>query len=134
MVRAFNPNFAALHIDAPFIDSMSAIKALDGLDLLTGMKQELPVYLAAARSAPAFDPSDVEAFTEGVLSWWRTNGNLFPKWAYAARIAFTLTPNSADCERVFSRVKQMFGDQQMRALGDQLRAALMLAFNKREVG
>ena len=26
VVRAFNPNFAALHIDAPFIDSMSAIE------------------------------------------------------------------------------------------------------------
>ena len=39
-----------------------------------------------------------------------------PKWAYAARIAFALSPNSASCERVFSALKLMFGDQQMSAL------------------
>ena len=65
---------------------------------------------------------------------WRTNGKSFPKWAYAARIAFALSPNSASCERVFSALKLMFGDQQMAALGDYIRAALMLRINKREIG
>ena len=64
--------------------------------------RELPLYLAAAPTAPAFDKSDVAAYTEAVLLWWRVNGKSFPKWALAARIAFGLSPNSASCERVFS--------------------------------
>ena len=102
--------------------------------MLSGLKQELPIYLAAAAHAEAFDKSDVEAYTNAVLKWWRTNGNSFPKWAMAARIAFALSPNSASCERVFSLVKIMFGEQQMMALADYIRAALMLKFNKRMVG
>ena len=52
----------------------------------------------------------------------------------AARIAFALSPNSASCERVFALLKEMFGEDQLSALADQLRAALMLAYNKRRVG
>ena len=134
VVRAFNPNFAAQHLDTVFIDSMSAITALEGLGLLAGLKQELPAYLAAAAGAPVFDPSSVDDFTEAVLGWWRINGKSFPKWAQAARIAFALSPNSASCERVFSQLKLMFGDQQWAALGDYVRAALMLRINKRRIG
>ena len=47
---------------------------------------------------------------------------------------FALSPNSASCERVFSLLENMYGDLQMRALADQVRAALMLAYNKRRVG
>ena len=91
------------------------------------------MYLAAAVTAPAFDKTDAAAYTEAVLLWWRVNGKSFPKWALAARIAFGLSPNSASCERVFSLVKLMFGEQQMSALADYIRAALMLRFNKRQV-
>ena len=35
---------------------------------------------------------------------------------------------------VFSLVKQLFGEQQMRALADYIRAALMKKFNQRQVG
>ena len=51
-----------------------------------------------------------------------------------ACIAFALSPNSASCERVFSLVKTMFGEQQMSTLADYIRAALMLKFNKRVIG
>ena len=90
--------------------------------------------LAAAASAPAFDKSDVDSYTAAILKWRRTNGNSFPKWAMAARMAFALSPNSASCERVFSLVKSMFGEQQMSALADYIRASLMLKFNQRTVG
>ena len=54
----------------------------------------------------------------------------FPTWAVAARIVFSFTPNSAACERVFSLLKFMFGDQQQWAtLGDYIQAALMLSYN-----
>ncbi len=35
---------------------------------------------------------------------------------------------------VFALLKEMFGEDQERALADQLKAALMLAYNKRRVG
>ena len=72
--------------------------------------------------------------TTRLLTWWRVNGKSFPGWATAAQIAFALTPNSASCERVFSLLEEMFGPQQDATLADQLRASIMLAYNKRDVG
>ena len=62
------------------------------------------------------------------------NGGAFPAWAHAARVVFALSPTSASCERVFAQLKQMFGEQQIRALADYIQAALMLRINKRCVG
>lgn len=134
VARLFNPNFAANHLSPPFVDSLSAIIPLVSHGLLSKLKQELPLYLAAVLSAPIFDTSDVASFTEEITNWWRTNGNSFPTWALAARITFSLTPNSASCERVFSLLKNLFGEQQMSALADYIRAALMLKYNKRRLG
>jgi hypothetical protein len=104
-------------------------------NLLPKLKQELPQYLAAAAGAPAFDKSDINAYSEGILSWWRTNGGSFPSWSQAALMVFSLSPNSASCERVFSLLKNMFSEQlQRNTLGDYIRAALMLKYNKRVVG
>ena len=52
----------------------------------------------------------------------------------AAQIVFAFTPNSAAAERVFSMLKAMFGDQQMETLADIIQTALMLRYNKRNVG
>ena len=98
------------------------------------MKQQMPQYLAAAAAAPTFDIADVAAYTEAVLDWWRANGNSFPAWALSARIIFAFSPNSASCERVFSLLKTMFGEQQMSALADYIKAALMLRYNGRRIG
>jgi hypothetical protein len=90
--------------------------------------------LAAAATAPTFDKSDIEAYTESILSWWRMNDGSFPTWSLAARMVFALSPNSASCERVFSLLKSMFSEQQLSVLGDYIRAAIMLKYNKRVVG
>ena len=134
VVRVFNPNFAANHINPAFVDSMAAITPLQSYDMITKLKQELPLYVVASQGAPTIDTSDVESFTIAILDWWRTNGKSFPTWALAARIAFGLSPNSAACERVFSLVKHMFGEQQMSVLADYIRAALMLKYNQSIVG
>ena len=134
MVRAFDPTFARHHVDAAFVNGMSAITPLHGLGLLTGLKQELPLYLAAAAGAPAFNKASVDDYTHDLLEWWRSNGNLFSTWALAARIVFAFAPNSASCERVFALLKNLFGEQQMSALADYVQAALMLNYNKRIVG
>ena len=51
-----------------------------------------------------------------------------------ARHLCHLTHNSASCERVFSLLKQLFGEQQINSLADLLQASLMLNYNKRVVG
>jgi len=133
-VRAFDPNFAHTHVDAAFVDSLDVITPLVGLGMLTDLKRDLPNYLAAAAGAPTFDHSSVDDYTKGLLEWWHKNGGRFPAWARAARVVFALTPNSASCERVFALLKRMFGEQQLAALADQIRAGVMLAYNDREVG
>ena len=42
--------------------------------------------------------------------------------------------NSASCERVFALLKRMFGEQQLAALADQIRAGVKVAYNDRTVG
>ena len=100
VARAFDPNFARAKLDAAFVDSMSAITPLRALGMLNDLKQQLPKYLAAAAIAPTFDKVSVEDYTTTILDWWRTNGNLFPAWALAARITFSISSSSASCERV----------------------------------
>ena len=56
--------------------------------------------------------ADVDDYTEKVLCWWRQHGQGFPTWSLAARMAFSISASSAACERVFSLLKQMFGEQQ----------------------
>lgn len=134
VIRAFDPNYADAHVNTMFIDRMHVITPIFKLGLMDGLKRELPAYLTSAAQAPDFNKSDVDAYTNNLLKWWRVNGASFPTWATAARIAFAISPNSASCERVFSLLENMYGDDQMSSLADQLRSALMLAYNKRRVG
>ena len=134
LVRVFDPNFAAAHANPALIDRMSVITPLNALDMLDGMKRELPLYLAAAANSPTFDKGSVADYTDAILGWWRANGSSFKAWALAARIVFAISPNSASCERVFSVLERLFGDQQLSSLSDLLQASLMLNYNKRVVG
>ena len=134
VARAFDPSFTKDHLDAAFVDSMSAITPLNALGMLNDLKQQLPQYKAAAASAPAFDKASVADYSDAILSWWRTSSSTFPAWALAARIVFAISPNSASCERVFALLKNLFGEQQMLSLADYVQAALMLNYNKRCVG
>ena len=102
--------------------------------MLDQLKQEAPLYQAAAGSAGTFDKSSMADYTDAILTWWRTNGSSFPAWALAARIVFAISPNSASCERVFALLKQLFGDEQWNAIADYLEAALKINYNGRVVG
>lgn len=132
--RAFDPSFAKNQVNAAFVDGMSAITPLNALGMLADLKLQLPQYLAAAANAPSFDKGSVADYSDAVLGWWRDNGTAFPAWALAARVVFAISPNSASCERVFSLLKNLFGDEQMSALADYIQAALMLNYNGRQVG
>ena len=134
VARAFDPTFAATHVDSAFVDSMSAITPLRSLGMLDDLKRQLPQYLTAAASAPAMDQTSVADYSTATLTWWRNHQAEFPAWAVAARIVFAISPNSASCERVFALLKHLFGDQQMLALKDYLQAPLKLNYNGRRVG
>jgi len=71
----------------------------------------------------------VNEFTKTVLSFWRGRVRELPSWAKAARIVFAMAPSSAACERVFSLLKAMFGEDQSSALADMLQGSLMLKYN-----
>ena len=60
------------------------------------------------------------------LSWVRR--------PWGSNFIHSFTPNSAAAERVFSMLKQMFGDLQMDALADMIQSALMLKYNGRKIG
>ena len=122
-------------MNAAFVDSMSIITPLNALGLLAGLKQQLPLYLAAAAAARAFDKTSVNDYTEAILGWWRAaNCSAFPAWALAARVVFAISPNSASCERVFALLRNLFGELQVNSLADYIQASLMLNYSKRQVG
>ena len=80
------------------------------------------------------DPHKMDEFTEKVLRFWRGKREKLPNFRAAARIAFALKPNSASCERVFSLLKQFFGEQEDDSLADLIQAILMLNYNNRSPG
>jgi hypothetical protein len=126
----FNPSHAAQHLGPNGVDALSDIQPLAYHNLIVGMKSEVHAYLTACVGV-VVDTSSMEAFTNSVLLFWRRNGHKFPTWAAAARIMFSMTPNSASAERVFSLLKAMFGDAaRASSLSDLVQGSLMLKFNK----
>ena len=121
----FNPSHAAQHLGPDGVDAPSDIQPLAYHNLIVGMKSEVHAYLTACVGV-VVDTSSMEAFTNSVLLFWRRNGHKFPTWAAAARIMFSMTPNSASAERVFSLLKAMFGDAaRASSLSDLVQGSLM---------
>ena len=120
-------------IDQAFVRSLAAIKPLarDDGALIRAMERVYSLNISAARGFTV-DHSNVDTFTEAVLSWWKNHGSSTGTWCEAAEIVFSLTPkNSASAERVFSLLKCMFGDNQENCLADLVQASIMLRYNNR---
>ena len=66
---------------------------------------------------------------DDVLTWWRTFGPRVPAWAHVAKKVFLLTPTSAACERMFSRLHASFTEHQDGALMDLVEGTVLLQFN-----
>jgi hypothetical protein len=133
LVQLSDPQMAVKHATPMAVDELAKIVPLGKLVDLVKMKAELPTMLRLAGDA-TFNAADVDLYSEGVLTWWRTHGTAIPAWRAAARIVFALTPNSASCERVFALLRVMYDDTQKSALAGQVQAALMLCYNERVVG
>jgi hypothetical protein len=100
---------------------------------ITEMKLKFPVYMQLASTFDT-DTNDITAMTNDILSFWRRHHEeLGPAWTNAARIVFSISPNSAASERVFSLMKRFYGHRtgRDRALADQISASLKLAYNHR---
>jgi hypothetical protein len=141
LVQFFDPDFAATHSDnlLDFVTGFSCIPAFKVHNLLSGMQAELPQYVSSVKSfvegpdkPPAQD--DMAAFTVRVLRFWQWHHRKVPTLALAARVVFSWSPNSAPCERVFSLLQAFFGNTRDKSLGDQVCAALKLAYNARALG
>lgn len=98
----------------------------------TEKKSTSHLYISAARGFTV-DHSDVDAFTNSILAWWINHGSSTGAWREAAEIVFSMTPNSASAERVFSLLMCMFGDKQDNCLADLVQSSIMLRYNKREL-
>ena len=127
------PREAIRHTYASARDGSLHHTAVNGL--AAQLKAEIHAFRVEARSAPPMDHRDVKAFTKAVLDFWRKHGTKMPTWRKAAKIVyFAIPPTSAASERVFSLLKAMFGKDQDASLSDLIQGALMLRYNKREVG
>ena len=130
--QLFDPSFVAANLTAAAVDELC--DAIPSMTDKAQLKSEVEAYKTAAAAAPAMDHSDVHAFTEAVLEFWRKQGKKMPMWRKMAKRVFAIPPNSAASERVFSLLEAMFGKDQDASLSDMIQGALMLRYNKRTVG
>ena len=103
------------------VDALIVFPFLSGN--VDGLKTELhvPAYTAAAEGIdPDYD----------ILAFWKSHKETLPSWATAAANILFVQPSSAASKRVFSLLKQSFGEQ-YNSLQDYIEASLMLQYNKR---
>lgn len=121
-------------MSAAAVDALGAVQPLSGM--ICALHRQRHAYAEAASKVTIFHTETAEdhSFTNQVLKFFMEFGEDFPAWVEAARVVFAFTPNSAAAERVFSLLKNMFGDRQENALMDYIQTALMLKYNSRQVG
>ena len=121
--------FKAARFFSPFkvVEMNPSTNALDLLSVfpflasnIPNLKGELPVYIAAAESVDRdFDP----------LLFWRRHASQLPTWAEALKRVLLIQPSSAASERVFSLLRNSFGERQNVSLQDYIETSLMLQYN-----
>ena len=92
-------------------------------DILDGLAEELPLYLAAIAGVSLETADDK-------LRWWSRQVGL-PLWSSAFRKVLLVQPSSAASERVFSLLAANISDEQEACLEDYLEASIMLRYNRR---
>lgn len=135
LLRAFDPTFAAQHLVPDMVDELvQLVLPLQHHVDAAKLKKELPIYLSCAAEVDESNIDDVATYSNQVLSFWKsTPSTELMEWRRAARIAFSISPNSASCERVFSLLECMYDELQLHTLADHLQASLMLRYNGRAV-
>lgn len=131
-MQAFDPHYAKQQLTPSFVADLASIKPIMQHVNIEDLQAEFPAYIAASMRVAPYPLHDVEAYTNGVLEFWRlhTSQESLKAWRLAARIIFSFSPNSVACERVFSLLDCMFGETQQSCLADGLQASLMLQYNR----
>lgn len=90
--------------------------------LLAGIKAQLPQYLAEVSGMSKVG---------NIYKWWNAlhEAEKIPAWVELSRYVLVLRPHAAGPERIFSRVRQTFGDTQHGALEDEIETAMMAQVN-----
>ena len=119
--RLFSPHI--LQRTKPECTALTSLLAFPFIteSTLAALKEEFPRYAAIAE--------DISNECT-VLDFWKNNSKSLPKWGEAASQALLCQPSSAAAERVFSIVKQSFGDLQFNTLEDYLETSIILQYNK----
>lgn len=118
--RYFSPiRFSELKPTSTDIDSLNIFPFIDAA-LLDQLKQELPIYLAAAEGIS----SDVQ-----VMDWWKIHENEISTWSTACKHILLVQPSSAAAERVFSLLQNSFTKRQQSSLDDYISLSVMLQYN-----
>lgn len=130
--RAFDPSFAVRHLTATLVDELvSTIQPLSSHIEKEKLKQELPSYVSVAKDV-VIDHDNPSTFTAQLLDFWQNSSKKeMETWRWAARIVFAISPNSASCERVFSLLDVMYGEDRQSVLADHLQSSLMMRYNGR---
>lgn len=120
MVRTLPTHF-------PWIDE----KWLEELvDQLHKFYSTASTYSIEVPSDPNMKPHARRALEDKLVTdWWRTHSSAFVSWARLFEAMLSIQPSSAFVERVFSSLKQMYGDDQTMALRDRKETSLMLKYN-----
>ena len=82
----------------------------------------LPLYQAAAQ--------DVDCSHDPLL-FWKNHETELSRWAKAARQVLLVQPSSVALERVFSLLRNSFGERQNASLPDYIETSLMYQYNNR---
>lgn len=131
-LQLFDPSFVASNPDlnSEDIRTLGADMRIlsENTHLIVQLEGEWPTYKALVGTV-AFERGDIDAFTKGVLQWWRSHACELPVWSKVARWAFAYTPSAAAAERVFSLLKCMFPPERSSALNDLVEGSLMLRYN-----
>ena len=119
--RLFSPHrLSEIQPSAGDIDILRAFPFLD--NEVNSLQAELHTYLSLS--------ADVSADTD-TLKWWKDHHEDLPHWLSVVQKLFSVQPSSSAAERVFSLLKNAFGEQQQSSLNDLVAATLMIQYNKR---
>ena len=119
--RLFSP--AKLQQLKPSVSTLDTLSVFPFLrSEIPALKEELPLYMAASGDIdPSYDP----------LLFWKQHEPSSPTWSQAARQRILVQPSSAASERVFSLLRNSFGERPNSALQDYIKASIMMQCNNR---
>ena len=119
--RLFSPHRVnEMQPSAGDIDILRAFPFLDSE--VNNLQVELPTYLSLSADASAAIDTP---------KWWKDHHEELPHWSSAIQKVLLVQPSSAAAERVFSLLKNAFGEQQQSTLHDLVTATLLIQYNKR---